>query len=231
MEGEAPGRTRKGALGYLLPQGPGGSPASGLLSAVPPCFLWALRVRRERRERSRQCKAQSWPPAPERAWDSPAGQGFPLGARAGGGRRSDGARPACRPGRPGEVLPSWTGLEAGRVWTVEGGSLGPCRRQEVAGSRPGWTAGLPGALLVGPRRGGMGKGAGGQLCAGPVVRSGASPGDPRGGDHGSRKGVLNGKQSVTAGSLALSLSRFPGPGAGGPPVLASGPATAPLSGS
>lgn len=156
----------KGRRGHSCPRGQAARPASGLLSAVPPCFLWALQVRRERREVTAVQARHSPGPCPREGVDSPAGQGSTRGARAGGVLMSDGARPACRPGRPGRCWPLSQALRPGRVWTG-GRKLGtPAgdRRSQV--TRPGWTAGLPGALLVGPRRGGMGKGAGGQLCAG-----------------------------------------------------------------
>lgn len=64
------------------------------------------------------------------------------------------------------MLASEPGLEAGEGVDGRAGAWDPCRRQKVAGRKARMGRRAPGRLLVGPRRGGMGKGAGGQLCAG-----------------------------------------------------------------
>lgn len=60
-------------------QGPGGWPASGSHSAVPPCFLRALWVRRERREATAVQPRHSPEPCSGEGVDSPAGKGSTWG--------------------------------------------------------------------------------------------------------------------------------------------------------
>ena len=130
---------------------------------------------------------------------------------------SEGARPACRLGRPGRCWPLSQALRAGEGVDGRAGAWDPCRQQEVTSHKARMDHRAPGRPAGWCMWGWGGEGYWGSALRGPVVSSGALPGDLRWGDHGSRKGVLN-EESVPAGSLALSSMQVPGtPRAGGPP--------------
>lgn len=139
----------KGRWGHSCPRGQAARPASGLLSAVPPCFLWALWVRRERREVTAVQARQSPGPCPREGVDGPAGQGSTRGPGPASAdeRRGTASLPS---GGAWEVLASEPGLEAGEGVDGRAGAWDPCRRQKVAGRKarmgrraPGRPAGWP----------------------------------------------------------------------------------------